>query len=72
MAILRPSNQPLPKRGFRLYCTQQYYTNRDEYEAVGQTQPWSFREYVKGNLQDLKREFKLQEYGKKKVDRPHC
>lgn len=35
---------------FRLYCLNQYWANRDEYQAMGQTQPHTFDEYVRANL----------------------
>ena len=53
---------------FRLWCTQQYYANRDEYDAVGETQPHSFSEYVSANITLLREGFRLN----KKVDRPRC
>ena len=45
-------------RRFRVYCTNQYYANRDEYDGYGQVQPWSFEEYVKDNLAQLKEGFR--------------
>jgi hypothetical protein len=45
-------------RLFRAFVTNQYYTNRDEYHAVGQHQPYTFDEYVQENLTQLKRDYK--------------
>ena len=47
-------------RRFRAFVTNQYYANRDEYDAVGQQQPHTFEQYVAANLPLLKREFKQQ------------
>jgi hypothetical protein len=60
----RLSNKIKPQL-FRLYCTHQYYANRDEYFVAGQTQPWTFREYVCSNLTDLKARYRA----KRKVDK---
>lgn len=45
-------------RLFRLYVTNQYYANRDEYDSVGETQPWSFDEYVQLHLPMLKAQWR--------------
>ena len=45
-------------RLFRVYCTNQYYANRDEYEGFRQVQPHSFEEYVAANLAQLKEGFR--------------
>jgi hypothetical protein len=41
-----------------------YYANRDEYDAIGQAQPYTFEEYVRNNLTLLK-----EMYRKKVVDK---
>ena len=46
-------------RLFRVFVTNRYYANRDEYEQAHQQQPYTFEQYVSNNLQDLKRDFKL-------------
>jgi hypothetical protein len=40
--------------------TNQYYANRDEYDAAGQQQPHTFEVYVQENLSMLKRQFKVE------------
>jgi hypothetical protein len=45
-------------RKFRAFVTNQYYANRDEYDSVGQTQPYTFEEYVRNNINDLRLEYK--------------
>jgi hypothetical protein len=40
--------------------TNQYYSNRDEYDAVGQTQPHTFAAYVQENLRMLKHQYRQQ------------
>ena len=52
-------------RYFRAFVTNQYYENRDEYDAAGQTQPYTFEEYVSSNINDLRTKFKKL---KKEVD----
>ena len=47
-------------RRFRVFVTNQYYANRDEYDAAGQTQPWTFEAYVAANLPLLKQQFRQQ------------
>ena len=47
-------------RRFRTFVTNQYYANRDEYDAVGQQQPHTFAAYVQENLSLLKHEFRKQ------------
>jgi hypothetical protein len=47
-------------RRFRTFVTNQYYANRDEYDAVGETQPHTFEVYVQENLPLLKVEFRKQ------------
>ena len=51
-------------RKFRAFVTNEYYANRDEYDAVGQVQPYTFEEYVRNNLNLLK-----EMYRKKVVDK---
>jgi hypothetical protein len=46
-------------RRFRTFVTNQYYANRDEYDQVGQTQPHSFEEYVRQNIDLLKEKYRL-------------
>ena len=46
-------------RMFRAFVTSAYWTNKDEYDGVGQQQPWTFDEYVSNNLAQLKRDFKM-------------
>jgi hypothetical protein len=45
-------------RRFRVFCTNCYYENRDEYDGYRQVQPWSFEEYVRENLGQLKDQFR--------------
>ena len=45
-------------RGFRTYCVNQYYANRDEYDGFQQVQPHSFEEYVSANLTHLRAEYR--------------
>jgi hypothetical protein len=45
-------------RGFRTYCVNQYYANRDEYDGFQQVQPHSFEEYVAANLGHLRRGYR--------------
>ena len=47
-------------RRFRAFVVNQYYENRDEYDAAGQTQPWTFETYVAANLPLLKQQFRQQ------------
>ena len=47
-------------RLFRVFVTNRYYANRDEYEHAHQQHPYTFEQYVSTNLQDLKRDFKLR------------
>ena len=45
-------------RLFRVYCTNQYYANRDEYDGYRQVQPYSFEQYVQRNLDRLREGFR--------------
>ena len=54
-------------RLFRAFVTNQYYANRDEYDAVGQVQPYTFEEYVRLNINDLRKQYKKI---KEEVDKP--
>ena len=45
-------------RLFRVFVTNAYYANRDEYDEVKAKQPHTFNEYVTANLSWLKEEFK--------------
>ena len=45
-------------RLFRAYVTNQYYANRDEYDSVGQTQPYTFEEYVQQHMVQLRSDYK--------------
>ena len=45
-------------RLFRVYCNNQYYANRDEYDGFRQVQPHAFEEYVRANLSLLKEGFR--------------
>lgn len=47
-------------RRFRAFVTNQYYANRDEYDAVGQQQPHTFEAYVQENLGLLKQQFRVE------------
>lgn len=44
-SVSKPIEVKVVHKPFRAFVTQQYYANRDEYEQVGQTQPYDFREY---------------------------
>ena len=52
-------SKPRKRAAFRSFVTIQYYENRDEYDSVGQTQPYSFEQYVSDNISDLKEKFRL-------------
>lgn len=41
----KPVEVKVVLKPFRGFVTQQYYANRDEYEHVAQTQPYTFAEY---------------------------
>ena len=45
-------------RKFRTYCINRYWANRDEYDQHGQTQPYTFDEYVQQHLSLLKHEYR--------------
>ena len=45
-------------RLFRTYCVNRYYANRDEYDAVGQQQPYTFEQYVQQHLSMLKQDYR--------------
>ena len=44
---------------FRAFVTRAYYANRDEYDDVGEQQPYTFEQYASNNMQQLRRDFKL-------------
>ena len=46
-------------RLFRVFVTNRYWANRDEYDGVGQRQPHTFEQYASNNMQQLRRDFKL-------------
>jgi hypothetical protein len=48
-----------PKKPFRAFVTNRYYENRDEYEGFGQKQPYTFSEYVWGNISQLMADYRL-------------
>ena len=50
---------PTPLKPFRAFVTNQYYENREEYQACGQTQPHTFEEYVRANIGLLKAKYRL-------------
>lgn len=43
---------------FRAFCSEQYYTNRDEYFAFGQHQPYTCEEYVRTHMGLLKQQYR--------------
>ena len=45
-------------RRFRAFVTNQYWANRDEYDGVGQQQPYTFEQYVQQHLSLLKQEYR--------------
>ena len=45
-------------RSFRVFCTNRYWENRDEYDGFRQVQPYSFEEFVSENLSTLKEQFR--------------
>ena len=53
---------------FRAFVTNQYYANRDEYHSIGQQQPYTFEQYYRNNINDLRKSFKKH---KKEVDKPY-
>jgi hypothetical protein len=50
---------PTPRKPFRAFVTNQFYENRDEYDAAGQTQPHTYSEYVWQNISLLKAKYRL-------------
>jgi hypothetical protein len=42
--------------------TNEYYANRDEYDSVGQSQPYKFEEYVRQNIDLLKEKYRRDKY----------
>jgi hypothetical protein len=46
-------------RLFRVFVTNRYWANRDEYDGVGQRQPHTFEQYASNNMAQLRRDFKL-------------
>ena len=44
---------------FRAFVTRAYYANRDEYDDVGEQQPYTFEQYASNNLTQLRKDFKL-------------
>ena len=55
-------SKPHKRAWFRAFVTIQYYENRDEYDSVGQRQPYTFEQYVSNNICDLKAKFRLTKY----------
>jgi hypothetical protein len=53
---------------FRAFVTNQYYANRDEYHAVGEQHPYTFEQYYRNNINDLKKSFRKH---KKEVDKTY-
>ena len=53
---------------FRAFVTNQYYANRDEYHNIGQQHPYTFEEYYRNNINDLKESFTKH---KKEVDKTY-
>jgi len=53
---------------FRAFVTNQYYANRDEYHDIGQQHPYTFEEYYRNNINDLKESFRKH---KKEVDKTY-
>ncbi len=53
---------------FRAFVTNKYYANRDEYHDVGEEQPYTFAEYYRSNIADLKKSFRKH---KKEVDKTY-
>jgi hypothetical protein len=53
---------------FRAFVTNRYYENRDEYHSIGQQQPYTFAEYYRNNINDLRKSFRLH---KKEVDKSY-
>jgi len=46
-------------RLFRAFVTTRYWANRDEYDSVGQQQPYTFEQYASNNLAQLRKDYKL-------------
>ena len=44
---------------FRAFVTNQYWENRDEYDGYGQSQPYTFKQYVRENISLLKAKYRL-------------
>ena len=56
-------------RRFRAFVTNQYWANRDEYDAVGVAQPHTFEQYVQENLSQLKRDFRVHSAASARAER---
>jgi|TARA_B100000780_G_scaffold131027_1_gene91878 hypothetical protein len=54
-----PASLRIRPQLFRCFVTNQYYANRDEWDAAGEPQPYTFDEYVNNNLTELRKDFKL-------------
>ena len=46
-------------RLFRVFVTNRYWANRDEYDHAHQQQPYTFEQYVSNNLAQLRKDYKL-------------
>ena len=46
-------------RKFRAFVTNEYYANRDEYDQIGQQQPYTFEQYVQQHIDLLKEKYRL-------------
>jgi len=60
-----------PKQ-FRSFVTNQYWANKDEYHAMQQEHPYTFEEYVRNNLKDLKEGFKQAKIERKLAVEDEC
>jgi hypothetical protein len=48
-------------RPFRIFVTNKYYENRDEYHSWGLEQPYSLEEYIRKNLKLLKQLYREEQ-----------
>jgi hypothetical protein len=55
-------------RLFRVFVTDQYYANRDEYDSVGETQPYTFEQYVRSHMSMLKAQWRSVRSGADKLN----
>ena len=45
-------------RPFRAFVNRVYWENRDEYDAYGQTQPWTVEQFYLAHKRELRKRFR--------------